>query len=124
AAAANAPGSAALQSAAVDRASDLVRSFGQVSSQAYAVRAGADKSIADQVSTVNDALRRVEALNSEIRMRSGSGDVGALADERQRLLDTISQIIPIRLISRDSGEVAVYSAGGAALLDGRAYQLG
>jgi flagellar hook-associated protein 1 FlgK len=40
-------------------------------------------------------------------------------DQRQQLIDKIAEIVPLRQIDRDTGQIALISTGGAALLDGR-----
>jgi flagellar hook-associated protein 1 FlgK len=63
-------------------------------------------------------------LNTRIkRTLSVGGDTSALQDIRQALIDEISEIVPLRQVPRDHGEVALYSTGGAILLDGRAAEI-
>ena len=45
-------------------------------------------------------------------------------DQRQQLVDGIAQIVPIREVARDDGQIALFTTGGATLLDGRPAQLG
>ena len=40
------------------------------------------------------------------------------------MIDQISEIVPLREIARERGEVALYTMGGAVLLDGRASVVG
>jgi flagellar hook-associated protein 1 FlgK len=57
-------------------------------------------------------------LNGQILRVAGSqSDVPGLLDQRQMLIDEFSEIIPIRQIARENGTVALYSMGGALLLD-------
>ncbi len=120
-AAADAPQSEALRSNLLSDASGLAKSLNSISTQTSAVRMEADATIARNVQTVNSALKEIEAVNTEIRIRgAGSNDTAALMDERARLIDKISDLIPIRQISRDKGEIALYSQNGAALIDGAA----
>lgn len=90
-----------------------------------ATRAQADDSIESQVQTLNDSLARVQKLNIEIRSSlATSNDASALMDLRQQEIDRISQIVPLRQIDRDHGQVALYSTQGAPLLDGKAAKIG
>jgi flagellar hook-associated protein 1 FlgK len=50
-------------------------------------------------------------------------DVTGLQDERSRLIDGISSIIPLRAVKRDGDQVALYAQNGGVLLDGRIYEL-
>lgn len=99
-------------------AQDLARTLNGLSDGIQEARLAADRDIAFQVTALNDGLRRVDELNEAIagaRMRSG--DPSSLLDERQRVLDTISAIVPLRTADRENGGLAVYAASGAVLLD-------
>ncbi|MEL6920822.1 MAG: flagellar hook-associated protein FlgK [Pseudomonadota bacterium] len=105
-------------------AKDLVASVNSVSDGIQDIRTRADNSIAAQVNRLNDALKGVQKLNSQITASNArNSDVSALQDERQRLIDEISEIVPARVIERDHGQVALYSTGGAILLEGRAVEI-
>jgi flagellar hook-associated protein 1 FlgK len=84
----------------------------------------ADAEIARQVEQVNAALKRVESLNRQIREAVSTGrDPTALEDERDRQIDVINGIVPIRAQPRSDGGVTLVSQGGAVLLEERAQQL-
>ena len=88
-------------------------------------RSAADNRIESEVAQVNNALLRVADINGQIRVSSGNGhDVSALEDQRQQVIDDISQIIPLREVPRGNGQIALFSAGGAVLLDGSPATLG
>ena len=88
-------------------------------------RSTADNRIESEVGQVNIALSRVAEINGQIRVSSGVGhDVAALEDQRQKVIDDISRIIPLREVPRGNGQVALFSAGGAVLLDGSPATLG
>ncbi|MDB5660729.1 MAG: flgK [Cypionkella sp.] len=88
-------------------------------------RASADDQIETQVAQVNTALARIADLNGLIRATSGSGrDNSALIDQRQQAIDSIAKIIPLREVPRDKGEIALFTTGGAVVLDGLPARLG
>lgn len=122
-AASNAPDSTSLLANVADRANQVVAKLNGLSTQTSAVRVAADRSIAQQVETVNLSLKQIESINAQIRMRAQSGDTAGLEDERQRLIDQISSIVPIRQITRNGGDIALYTKGGVQLLDGTAKQI-
>ncbi|WP_373354976.1 flagellar hook-associated protein FlgK [Pseudoroseicyclus sp. CXY001] len=84
-----------------------------------ATRTEAEHRIAAQVETLNGSLQKVYQLNNSIQelMNSG-GDANALVDERQRVIDTISGIVPVREVDRQQGKVALITPSGEVLLDG------
>lgn len=119
------PESAALQAEVVATAGVLVNTINQVSTENRRIRMDADATIQRQVTIVNGSLKKIESINREITLRTSSGsDVAALQDERQRLIDGISQILPIKAVARDHGQIALISQNGAILLDGKAGELG
>ena len=108
----------------LDAATALTRSVNDLSRGIQAERAAADADIARQVDTLNRGLREVRDLNAQIlRLGASSRDASALVDQRQRVIDGIAAIVPLREYPRDNGTVALYSVTGAALLDGRAATL-
>ncbi len=122
---ADTPESEALQAEAAGRARGLAGVLGEGSRDVQRVRMAADESIGRLVATANEALARVEDLNKAIRSATTGGrGVAALEEERQLEIDKLAEIVPVRLAQRDMGEVAIYTPGGAILLDGRAVTLG
>ncbi|MEX0369766.1 MAG: flagellar hook-associated protein FlgK [Tateyamaria sp.] len=111
--------------AAAYAAKDLASSINAVSDGIQSLRSSADRSIDAQVTRLNDALKGVEKLNAQITATNArNADVSALQDERQRLIDEISEMVPTRVVDRDHGVVSLYSSGGAILLEGRAVEIG
>ena len=122
--AADNPASASAREQVLSQANNVAETLKGISTQTMAVRMDADASIATQVRTVNVALKKIEAVNTEIRLRQGSGDTAALEDVRKQLIDEVSSLIPIKQIAREGGVLALYTEGGAALIDGQASELG
>ena len=124
-AAANDPSADAALGNAVAAAGTYAKSLSSLSTETQRLRMDADATIAQQVETVNRNLKSIEAINREIRMlRASGGDAAALINERNNLIDSITSILPINAVNRSDGSVALYTAGGATLLDGSAAELG
>lgn len=124
AAAANDPAADTRLTVAVDAAGDYAAAIVTLSGGIQAQRADADAGIARQVDLVNRNLERIEDLNTEILRQSvQGGDTAALRDERKAMIDRISEVAPLRVVERENGQVALYTANGATLLDGQATQL-
>lgn len=88
------------------------------------LRSAAETSIDVQVDTVNQALKDVQKLNARIMVSQAGGmDTAALEDQRGQLIDSINEIIPVNVIQRNNGQVALFSEGGAILLDGAPAEL-
>lgn len=119
------PESEARLATVADSATALTRGFAEASQTIQAQRLSADTRIAYEVGQLNQALIGVADMNIRIREAFATGqEATALFDHRQQMIDKISTIVPIKEVARDRGEIALYTAGGAVLLDGRAMTLG
>lgn len=102
-----------------DSARDIATLLNDASDQVQRVRSDADRNIQIQVDRLTNALSNVKELNEQItRTLTTGGNASSLFDNRQALVDEISKIVPVRQVPRDNGEIALYSIGGAILLDG------
>ncbi len=123
-AAADTPESATLLDTVARTASDYAQSINRVAVEVMTLRSEADASIANQVSTINSALNKIQSLNSQIKSRTvAGGETAALEDQRDRLLEQVSSMIPVKVYKREYGEIAIYAKNGGQLLDGRAFEL-
>lgn len=110
---------------AVTQANGLARAVRTASQGIQDARSLADRTISAQVSSLNSALKNVELLNKDIQStQARGGDTNALKDQRQSIVDPISDLVPLRVLNRDGGKIAIYSTSGTALLDGRAREIG
>ncbi len=95
----------------------------EASAGIQSLRVECDGAISAQVGMLNTALKDVERLNVDIAKAQGSGDGAvALIDQRQKLVDQISGIVPLREIDRQNGQIALITNAGQTLLDGVAAQ--
>jgi flagellar hook-associated protein 1 FlgK len=102
----------------VNAAKDLATLLNTAAEGLQRARSDADMKIGVQVDRLNTALQGVDELNEQItKTILVGGDPSALYDNRQALVDEISQLVPVRQIERDNGRIALYSTGGAILLD-------
>ncbi|MBU2960687.1 flagellar hook-associated protein FlgK [Citreicella sp. C3M06] len=90
----------------------------KVSGTLQVSRSDADRTIAKQVESLNGSLQQVKQLNDAIAERVvRNGDPSSLMDERQRVLDSIAEIAPLRTVEREHGTLAIYAASGTVLYD-------
>lgn len=108
-----------------DRAADLALGIKSASTGVQELRTRADREISRQVGALNTALEDVARLNRRIRYTAASGgSVSSLMDQRQARIDAVNEIVPVNIIDRGEGQVALYSDGGAILLDGLPVEIG
>lgn len=104
--------------AAVGDARRLADGLNKASDAVQDARTAADRQIGVDIEILNRSLQQVHDLNVQITAGlARNGGAAALIDERQAVIDRISGIVPIRVLSRDNGSVALYSEGGAILID-------
>lgn len=124
-AAASRPDAPERLSTVAQSARDLVRSITQASDGLQDMRARADSTIATQVNELNTALQEVRTLNIQVTgAQVQGGDFATLLDQRQMIVDQIAALVPVKQVPRDNGQVALYTTGGAILLDGTAASIG
>lgn len=117
--AASRPDSDARLTAVLQSAFALTQQISSAGAALQSARADADGQIADQVSLLNTTLGQVAQLNGDIGIGLANGrDVSALIDNRQRAIDSIASIVPLREVQRGNGAVALFTSGGAIILDG------
>ncbi len=118
------PQSTAKLAEAVEAARALSDAINRVAGETMRLRTEADGEIARQVGVVNDALHAVDDINRKIASLVPKGvDVTGLQDERQRIIDGIASVVPVRTVKREHDQVALYSANGGVLLDGKVFEL-
>ncbi|PZQ97624.1 MAG: flagellar hook-associated protein FlgK [Cereibacter sphaeroides] len=124
-AAASRPDSEARLSDVLTTAQALASQLNRSSATIQEQRALADDRIAEDVKNLNETLAKVADLNARIlKQVSADRDASPLMDQRQQLIDRIAGIVPIKEIARENGQIALVTAGGAVLLDGKPAVLG
>lgn len=111
------PESAPRQTQAIDAAKDMISYLNQLSTEAATVRQNADATVSAQVDTVNRNIVQIDELNAKItRLSAGGRDVATLVDERERLIDEVAALIPIRTHPQPNNTVQITTAQGQYLL--------
>jgi flagellar hook-associated protein 1 FlgK len=88
------------------------------------LRTQADHHIAATVDKINTSLARIEDVNSRIMTAKHLGqDTNTLLDQRDAALDQLSEYVPVHVVERDSGKIAVFTSQGRTLLDEKAVEL-
>ena len=123
--AASRPDSAARLQSVTDAATGLTSRLNGMSKGIQQLRMDAEDEIAIQVQTLNASLEQVAALNTQIvSATAAKRDTSALLDLRQQEIDKVASIVPLRVIQRDNGQVALFTMNGGRLVDGPASEVG
>lgn len=116
--AASRPDSDARLAALLDAARGLVQGINDASDGLQQTRMDADAAISAEVTRLNETLVRIADINALIlRSRAAGEEVPGLLDQRQALVDEVAGIVPLRQFPREDGTIALYTTGGALLLD-------
>jgi flagellar hook-associated protein 1 len=119
-----APESSSAAAGLLEMARGITRELNSLSEMVTIQRAEADREIADGVGVVNNALKQIQDLNTRLSgMNRTTGEAAALIDERQRVLDTIAEYLPIQTVNRDSGTIEVLTTEGVFLVAGQAREI-
>lgn len=114
------PGDTAIQSAVIDEAKNLARSFRSSNDALELVRSEAVVNIQYDVADFNEILRDIAKLNQDIgSLIPGSVGIGDVQDSMGRLIDRASEIMDIQISQAADGRVNLYTASGTALIEGR-----
>lgn len=106
--------------AVLSAASGLANGLTTISEEISALRLQADGDIARAVDGINRDLENVATLNKQITTAQVAGrETASLEDQRQTVIDGLSDFLPLRQLPRANGAVALVTTGGALLLDGR-----
>lgn len=123
--AASRPDSEARLQAVLDTARGAAEKLNAISGTIQAERLNADRQIGAGIDLINTSLSQIAELNASIaHFTNGGRDNSALIDQRQSLIDSIADLVPLREVPRSNGTVALFTPGGAILLDGRPAELG
>ncbi|WP_298295547.1 flagellar hook-associated protein FlgK [uncultured Litoreibacter sp.] len=111
------PESATTLDAAVTAARGIVSFFHSASDVVQETRESSDQQIHQQVQLLNVNLSAISDLNTQIRSQiSSNWDPSPLMDERQRLIDEISEIVPLREIPGEYGRISLLTENGTILV--------
>lgn len=112
------PASDARLGAVTDRLSDLVGAVTDTARQIQSERERAELTISQGVELLNHTLVEVDRLNEEImRTDTRGNDISGLVDQRQQLIDGVSELVSLNIVQREKGTVAIFTKGGETLLD-------
>jgi len=105
-------------SASVVSLDRLVQKVNAIGDGIQAQRESADRRISSVATRLNDTLADLDTLNKRILSATSQGkDVSSFLDQQDKLVDELSGMTDIRVFQRDKATIAIYSSGGAVLLD-------
>src|SRR3954447_2324218 len=88
------------------------------------LRANAEAGISDSVTTANNALAQIAAINNQL-LGNGQTDAStaSLLDQRDQYIDQLSQLMDIRTVTNGLNQVTVFTNSGVQLVGTEAAKL-
>jgi flagellar hook-associated protein 1 FlgK len=111
------PGSASARSSVLDQAGVLASQLGRLSDSVQALRTEAEGRIGIAVDRANELLKGIENVNQRILSNPSINDPGLL-DERDRLINELSQIMDVQATYQRDGGVVLSTTAGLSLFNG------
>jgi flagellar hook-associated protein 1 FlgK len=116
--------SAALQANVVSALDDVASQLRDTSSGIQQLRSNADDQIASSISDVNDQLKTIASLNTQIKQAAALGQpTGDLEDQRNTALQDVASQMDVSYFISSTGDMQVYTTSGQALVDSSAHLL-
>lgn len=116
--------SASQQANVVSSLDDLASQLRETSSGIQTLRSNADATISSDVDAVNDDLKSIASLNTQIKQATAAGQpTGDLEDQRNTALQDVASKMNVSYFISSTGDMQVYTASGQALVDSSAHTL-
>jgi len=116
------PSNQAAKTQVVSRAEELVNTMKDLNYRLEELKNDTNSEIKVRIDEINGYLERIADLNQKILTSSSiSGSPNDLLDERDRLLDKLSELSDIRITNLSNGQVSL-SMGDKVVLNGSNYQ--
>ncbi len=116
------PSNEAAKTQVVSRAEELVNTMKDLNYRLEELKSDINSEIKLRIDEINSYLKRIADLNQKILTSSSiSGSPNDLLDERDRLLDKLSELSNIRITNHSNGQISL-SMGDKVVLNGSSYQ--
>jgi flagellar hook-associated protein 1 FlgK len=113
------PTSVPLRQSVLTAGQNLANSFNSASNSLHALQQSTDQQIPTIAEQVNTLAQSVAQLNTQISQSQSSGqNSGTLEDQRNALIQKMSQLIDVSQIQGSDGSIGLSTALGAALVVG------
>jgi len=114
---ANKPTDTSARQVVLARAEELASRFRAASTQIDSLQAGVASDMKNSVATVNTLAQKVAQINQQIAAVKGVGHVpNDLLDQRDQLVNEISQYVQVTTIPADDGTLGLFIGGGQRLV--------
>jgi flagellar hook-associated protein 1 FlgK len=113
---ASTPGDGTSRAIVIDKAQLLASTLNGLTDDVQDLRGGAEAAIAGAVPRINELLGQLKEFNLRVSRSNFGVDNTGLLDERDRVIQELSQFIDFRAVENAFGAVTLYSVGGVQLV--------
>jgi flagellar hook-associated protein 1 FlgK len=118
------PDSASARSAVLSSAQVLAQQLNGMTSAIQGLRSDAELGLADSVARANDAMAQIAAINQQLGTATrNDATTATLLDQRDHLIDELSQLMDINVVPTDHNQVTVFTKSGIQLIGNAAATL-
>jgi flagellar hook-associated protein 1 FlgK len=111
------------RSQVVERAQSMAETLNFLSQSTQSMRSEAESQITVHVAELNQYLTSLEAINQDLSDTTRDDETRiSILDERDRLIQQISELVDVKVQHRDDGSVSLHTRSGVGLLDTKAAQ--
>lgn len=112
------PSSEAYGRAVISAASGIADEIRLASEQITAARNSVNQKMTDSAVTINDLLADLAKTETQMKLSASSGSgQNDLMDKRDQILESLAQIISIRVVTKSDQSISVYTDSGIVLYD-------
>jgi flagellar hook-associated protein 1 FlgK len=103
----------------ISAAQNLASAFNQASTNLSTIQRNADLSVSQSVSQINTLTAQIATVNAQVSASTSSGqNPGPFIDQRQQLLNQLSNLVDISEIDAGNGSLTITTSNGAPLVVG------
>lgn len=112
---------ATAQQAVISAGEKMASAISTIAAQVTDLQDTIESDIDTTVSTLNANLLKIQDYNSQIvAARAAKRQTGDLEDARDRAVNEIADTVGVQIMERGDGQIALYTPGGTAMIDGEA----
>jgi flagellar hook-associated protein 1 FlgK len=118
------PDSQSARIAVVNAAQTMAQQLNATTQGIQSLRANAETGINDSVTTANNAMAQIAAINNQLQ-NNGQTDAStaSLLDQRDQYINQLSQLMDIRTVTNNLNQVTVFTNSGVQLVGTEAAKL-
>jgi flagellar hook-associated protein 1 len=118
------PSDAAVQQGVVSSGQNLARAFNSTANGLTSAQTSADAEVSQTVSQINTLTQQIAQLNGEVQQLTAAGqDGGTVEDQRDQLVQQLSQLTGISVSQSSSGEVITTGNGSPLVVGTQSFAL-